>query len=65
MRYERCKDTSPTYNWTIIYVLSIMHVFCVCMSGKIAFVDVGYYYPTLEIVGVDNRFIRQWAILIS
>ena len=26
---------------------------------------VGYYYPTLEIVGVDNGFIRQWAILIS
>jgi uncharacterized protein YcbK (DUF882 family) len=26
---------------------------------------VGYYYPTLEIIGVDNVFIRQWAILIS
>jgi uncharacterized protein YcbK (DUF882 family) len=26
---------------------------------------VGYYYPTLEIVGVDNGFIRPWAILIS
>jgi uncharacterized protein YcbK (DUF882 family) len=26
---------------------------------------VEYYYPTLEIVGVDNGFIRQWAILIS
>ncbi len=42
MRYERCKDTSPTYNWTIIYVLRIMHVFCVCMSGKIAFVDFAF-----------------------
>ena len=26
---------------------------------------VGYYYPTLEIVGVSNGFIRSWAILIS
>ena len=24
-----------------------------------------YYYPTLEIVGVNNGFKRQWAILIS
>jgi hypothetical protein len=28
------------------------------------FLFVGYYYPTLEIVGVSNEFIRQWAILI-
>jgi hypothetical protein len=26
---------------------------------------VGYYYPTLKIVGVSNEFISQWAILIS
>jgi hypothetical protein len=28
---------------------------------------VGYYYPTLEIVGVSNGFIiiKPWAILIS
>ena len=29
------------------------------------FVVVEYYYPTLEIVGVSNEFIRPWAILIS
>jgi hypothetical protein len=26
---------------------------------------VGYYYPTLEIVGVSNEHIRPWTILIS
>jgi hypothetical protein len=28
-------------------------------------IQANYYYPTLEIVGVSNGFIRPWAILIS